>query len=258
MQDNEDKIDEPLIGINMLYTSFPHIREKYGTMKDFYMIQHLYVEGIVNAGGIPVLIPSVEKKDLLAKYAEKVDAFLFIGGPDYPSRFYNEVPHEKNASHARERQDSDILLIREVLQREIPILGICAGAQILNIALGGKLIQDIPNAEKHVKEQYHNAEICDNTLLKKLLQADICQLNSSHHQAVDPEHLGCGCRVSAYAEDGTIEAFEGMGSPFMLGVQFHIERHRNVEYRKRVFFAFIESAKEYALNSKRNAKKGGG
>ena len=251
MLNTQENSYTPVIGINMLYTGFPDIRKEKGHMNDFYMVKHLYVEGILNAGGIPMLTPSIEKKDVLAKFVEKVDAFLFIGGPDYPSSLYDEEPHKKNASCFRERQDADLLLMKDVLAKEMPILGICAGAQMLNIALGGKLIQHLPNAEKHVDEQYHLAKICKNTMLSELLETNECEINSSHHQAVDPLYIGKDCKISAYADDGTIEAFELAKPPFRLGLQFHIERHRNEKFRESIFTAFIEKAKEYGCKQQK-------
>ncbi len=236
----------PVIGANMLYTGSPKLRKNRGNTRDYYLVQHLYVEGILRAGGLPLLTPCVEDSDTLARFAERADGFLFIGGPDYPPSWYNEEPHEKSAHHLRERVKCDLLLIRHVLKRNIPIFGICAGAQLLNIALGGKLIQHLSNAESHTGEHYHQTEICEETLLGDCLKTRFCELNSSHHQAVDPAHLGQGLRISAYADDGTVEAVEAVAPPFRLGLQFHLERHRDEELRRRVFEPFVEAARAHA------------
>ncbi|MCK5845653.1 MAG: gamma-glutamyl-gamma-aminobutyrate hydrolase family protein [Victivallales bacterium] len=244
---NERRDGKPLIGVNMLYSGLPENRTLYGSMKDFFMVPHLYIEGIINAGGIPLMTPSIEDPSIISAFAERVDGFLFIGGPDYPSRLYGESPHEKNASSERERQDADIPLVEKVLSSDIPVLGICAGAQIINIALGGKLIQHLPNAESHVGECYHLIDVASGSKLGELMNTGECEVNSSHHQALNPDYLPKELVVTAKAKDGTIEAVEFVNHPFRLGLQFHIERHRDLEYRRNVFEAFINAAGRCAI-----------
>ena len=235
---NEDF--ELLIGVNTL-----HVPDEICERRGNYQVQHLYVEKIIESGGLPVIVPTLENKRMLAAYLNRIHAFVFIGGPDFPAECYAEKSHPQNQSNVRSRAACDVRLMKEALKSDLPILGICAGEQLMNIALGGKLIQHLDNAEKHVDEQYHNARILDDTILRTLTGTSTFEVNSCHHQAVQPEALGRDLMISAFADDGTVEAIEGIGDKFRLGLQFHIERHKNEMFSKSVFGLLMQKAKEY-------------
>ncbi len=212
-----------------------------------------YVDCVIAAGGIPLILPPLEKE--LARTIELVDGILFSGGDDYDPELYNQRRHKSlRLSHPR-RSRADLLLARRALKSELPILGICGGLQILNIALGGDLIQDIKSlvpgalqhrAESGKKPAGHAIRITPGTLLSSLAGKLAVAVNSYHHQAAG--RLGRGLRVSAVSGDGVIEAFEAKtprGGRFFLAIQWHPER--DPDWLSRVIFKrFVEASCRYA------------
>ena len=185
-----------------------------------------YAWRVSAAGAVPVLCPSIEKPEMVESLLDVADGVLLIGGKDYDPRSYGEAPHPETAM-TRKRPNFDLVFARAALRRDLPILGICAGCQLLNIVTGGKLVQHLGNAEMHTKGVTHAATVTAPGFFARAVGAavgDSLTVNSFHHQAVDPEHLGEGIRVTAVAFDGTVEAVELPGSRMVLGVQFHPER----------------------------------
>lgn len=181
-----------------------------------------YSQRVVDAGGIPMLMPSIEDGEVFAALLDAADGCVLIGGPDYDPALYGEKPHPETAM-TRLRPTCDLAFCRELLKRDLPVLGICAGCQLLNIAAGGKLVQHV---EKH-RDTTHMARVTADGFFARALDrrpGDEITVNSFHHQVVDPAHLGAGLVVSAEAYDGTVEAIEAPGSRMVLGVQFHPER----------------------------------
>jgi len=234
----------PVIGIN---TEFDPPQEK---TRDRYRLNANYVERVREAGGLPLLVPCVEDKKTLKAYLQKVDGFLFTGGPDYPPEFYGEKIGEKTKPMNTRRARADIFLAREAIHKmKIPVLGICAGAQLINIACGGKLIQHLPNAKKHIcigphEDSVHPADITGGRIIAGLFGKGRITVNSSHHQAVDPDFLPETLQVSALSDDGVVEAVEpARPGRFLLGVQWHPERINDIPHRKKLFAAFIKAVK---------------
>lgn len=212
---------KPVIGVNMGCREVPEHPDRL-----VYEVQNLYVDPIPAAGGQVMLIPPVESAEILAMYLEQVDAVLFVGGKDYAPELYGEASSPET-DRTRARPASDPELMRLVLDRGLPLLGICAGCQLLAIGSGGKLIQHLPHAGRHIEGVFHAATIAEEGILSRILglrRGDSFQVNSYHHQAVNPAALPPGLRVTAQAFDGSIEAIEGTGSVPVLGVQFHPER----------------------------------
>ena len=184
-----------------------------------------YAQRVCDAGAVPMLMPSIENEDMIETLLDLADGVLLIGGKDYHPSSYGEQPHPET-SLARMRPDFDIRFARAVLQRDMPVLGICAGCQLLNIVTGGKLIQHLNNAAEH-RFTEHEAEIVKTGFFSSAISKEKNQtftVNSFHHQALDPEHLGCGVEITAVAFDGSVEAIEIPGDRMILGVQFHPER----------------------------------
>ncbi|OGV47648.1 MAG: hypothetical protein A2017_21810 [Lentisphaerae bacterium GWF2_44_16] len=236
----------PLVAVNTHYES----DKKSGKIHYRYIVGNMYIEGIIKSKGLPLIVPKTENEAVLDLYAEKADAFLFIGGPDYPPEFYGEDAIPEDMSCKNKRPFADLYLMRKAIASKKPVLGICAGEQLLSIASGGKLIQHVKTADQHTGEKYHKARICGGNILKSLIEGDSFEINSSHHQAVNPKFQGKGLLISAFAEDGTVEAIEGTGREFRLGLQFHIERHKGKKFRKRVFDLLIKKAEEYRNEQK--------
>lgn len=185
-----------------------------------------YAERVSDAGGVPILIPSIEKEEIIQTLLARADGVLLIGGKDYPPSFYGETAHPATQT-TRMRPLFDLAFARAALQSDLPILGICAGCQLLNIALGGKLIQHLGNAEKHTQGAMHEATIVRDGFFSRAVgkkAGEKITVNSFHHQAVDPAHPGRGLVVTATAFDGSVEALEIPGARMVAGVQFHPER----------------------------------
>ena len=185
-----------------------------------------YVERVSDSGAVPMLIPSIEKEQNIETLLDLADGVVFIGGRDYDARDFGEEPHPM-AGRNRLRPHFDIAFAQAVLKRKMPVLGICAGCQLLNIVTGGKLIQHLDNAEEHKGGVSHSARIISDGFFARAVNGkvqDEITVNSYHHQALHPEYPGKNIKVTALGFDGTIEAVEIPGERMVLGVQFHPER----------------------------------
>jgi len=212
---------KPVIGVNMNCRNAPEYPGKLT-----YEVPNLYIEPILAAGGFPLIIPPQEQPEILESYLDEVDAVLFIGGADYSPELYGEE-HAPETGRTRMHPMSDPILLRLALERKLPLLGICAGCQLLAIGAGAKLIQHLPNASEHTGGNFHSMELLEDGHLTRILArrpGSSCRVNSFHHQAVNPMSLPASLRVTARAFDGSIEAIERIGDVPVLGVQFHPER----------------------------------
>ncbi len=212
----------PLILINMA------VGEYLERETDFLISS--YAQRVSDAGGVPLLIPSIEKEEIISTLLDLADGVLLIGGKDYDPRFFGEPLHPRT-NLDRKRPHFDIAFGKAVLQRDVPVLGICAGCQLINSLCGGRLIQHLDDAELHVGGTTHEASVDEEGWFSRSLgrkAGEVLTVNSFHHQAVDPAGLGQGLRITARAFDGSVEAIEGTGSRMLLGVQFHPERMDDV------------------------------
>jgi putative glutamine amidotransferase len=207
------------------------------------------------SGDVRVLDTSAD----VAGALEGVDALLLTGGGDVAPEKYGEAPHPTVEAAEPGRDDFELALVSLARQRGLPILAICRGVQVLNVAYGGTLVQDIPSqvpgALTHklevpphqAFELAHEIWIDKDTMLSKLMRerlsdADSCDVNSRHHQAV--RQLAPGLIVSATAPDGVIEAIEDPRAAFCLGVQWHPENFwRTGEFRP-LFEGLVEAARK--------------
>ena len=194
-----------------------------------YMIQKGYVKGIIDAGGIPVLIPVTEDPSRCAEYMDMIDGLLVPGGEDIAPEYYGEDPVPQVNYINRDKDRYDFELIRLAREQKKPIFGICRGFQVLNVAFGGSLYQDIPSQVPgsicHSQSQdlrnvpTHKVTMDENSVLGKILGKEI-YTNSFHHQAV--KDIARGFTVTGTAADGIAEAMECMDKK-ILCVQFHPE-----------------------------------
>lgn len=230
-----------MIGVNMDFAADVNWKD---AKRDKYFVLTQYLDSIYEAGGIPVPIPCLKNGKALSSYIDIIDGFIFVGGADYPPESYDEVKSSESlAIMVKRRYENDLALASSVMDRHIPILGICAGVQLLNIIAGGKLIQDIDSSATHTKGAKHKIEISGGKILKSLFGEIKMEVNSFHHQAIDPHHVGRGFEVTALSEDGILEAVESSSERFILGVQWHPER-MGCSHRNRIFRAFIKACKE--------------
>lgn len=213
-----------------------------------YSCDSRYIECISEAGGAALLLPCTGDNDILARCVGIADGMLFIGGRDYPEKYYAGKVSPELKTMDISRSNSDIFLAQSVLNTRMPVLGICAGAQLISIVSGGSLLCHINNSRAHTGNTLHNVNITEGTLLKRILKGKrVIEIVSSHHQAVSPDAPGDNIRISALAEDGTVEAVETSGEGrFLLGLQWHPERSMDRTDAMKIFKAFISAALEYA------------
>ncbi len=190
-----------------------------------------YYSSVLHAGGIPVVIPPFDDPDILSGLLDEIDGIILTGGADINPLFLKEEPvcELHGINPYRDRQE--LLLTRLASDRQIPVLGICRGIQIMNAALGGSLYQDIHSQMngKRIKHDQtldrafasHTVQISQGSLLERIMKTSLLPVNSFHHQAV--KEPAPGFRVSARASDGVIEAIENTEYKSMLGVQWHPE-----------------------------------
>jgi putative glutamine amidotransferase len=214
-------VRRPIIGITIGYSHQNH---------EFFTLRDDYVRAVETAGGLPIVLApgrAEDAPDLLSR----IDGLLMTGGADVDPGLYGEEPHETVTRIIPERDAFEIGLCREILRKDGPLLAICRGHQVLNVATGGTLVQDIPSQISGAKdhdpdaerwETAHKVRILPGTRLREILGTETIDVNSFHHQAV--RQLGQGLVVSASSTaDGVIEGIEMPGRRLALGVQWHPE-----------------------------------
>ena len=199
-----------------------------------------YVRSVVAAGGVPVLIPPT---DVASEILDDVDAMVFTGGSDINPAVYGQEPHPASSGFYDHRDAAELELMRAALGQAMPVLGICRGMQLLNVARGGDLIQHLEgDTHKGPPGMYtrHSVTVLAGTHLAGVLGTD-AHTHSCHHQA--PGRLGEGLRVAATAEDGTVEAIEDPAATYVVGVLWHPEEDE--EGGAALFRALVDQATTY-------------
>jgi putative glutamine amidotransferase len=184
-----------------------------------------YADAVRRGGGEPVPLRPGDEARIPALLRECA-GFLLSGGDDMAPEYYGEAPHPALGPVDGPRDRMEYLLARAAAAEDAPLLGICKGLQVLNVALGGSLVQDIPSqvagAVPHRGSVRHAVRVEEGTRLASVVGAGEWEVNSSHHQAA--ARLGTGLRVSARGPDGVIEGLERPGARFLVAVQWHPER----------------------------------
>lgn len=212
-----------------------------------------YANVVREAGGTPVLLPITQEADVIAAYADLVDGLLFTGGDDVDPLSYGEDQLWACGEVIPMRDAFEISLVRTLLSRhpEKPVLGICRGEQILNVALGGTLYQDLRSQvagsiahQQHQTAGYvsHRVHFDEGSKLAEIYGCTEVMVNSHHHQAV--KEIAPGLRITARAMDGVVEGYEMADHPYYVGVQWHperlVEREENALH-KRLFKSFVDA-----------------
>lgn len=211
-------------------------------------VTNTYIQSIRCAGGLPLIIPLVKSTSAIADYVKLCDGFLFCGGGDITPLLFGEEPLNGIGETDISLDLFQIRLMKQILQTRKPLLCICRGMQILNVACGGTILQDISlktgDALNHMqtsgsrRDISHKVTVEPNTLLHKIT-GSILYTNSFHHQILD--RLGNGLIASAHTSDGTVEAVEMPDRPFTIGVQWHPEAmFRTSSAMRDLFHAFIK------------------
>jgi putative glutamine amidotransferase len=207
-----------------------------------------YVRAIEAAGAIPVVLPPLGQGDTTRLLA-RLDGLVLSGGPDLAPEAYGAKPHVELGSTEPGLDAFEYRLAREALRLGMPILGICRGAQALNVARGGTLHQHLPDvigdaiAHRQIEDgrlPTHPVTILPASRLADVLGATQLMVNSFHHQAVD--RLGNGLRACAWAPDGTIEGIEDPGEAFVLAVQWHAETLQGIPAHLALFEELASAA----------------
>ncbi len=235
----------PVIGITTYLEAVP-----WGSLRlDTVLIPYTYVEAIERAGGTPLLVPPVEEG--VAEMLDPLDGLLLSGGADLDPASYGAAPHPATTGTRPARDRAELALLDGAFERDLPVLGICRGSQVLNVARGGDLIQHLPDVVGDATHTLgdvfteHPLRIEDDSLLGSLL-TESAPVKSSHHQGFG--RLGKGLREVAWADDGTIEAIEDPDRRFTIGVLWHPEAGEDT----RLFAGLVAEAARYRLHALRD------
>jgi putative glutamine amidotransferase len=236
-------MERPWIGIPTRY----HEKSEY-----IGQIRH-YLDAVLWAGGLPLLIPTVNDTQVIREYVERVQGILLPGSPtDIDPKHYGAAPHEKLGKLYPDRDATDFAILDLAeQQKDMPVLGICFGIQSLNVHRGGSLVQDIPaivqqplihDRDDDKPPARHPVQIAEDSILGRLAGHSEMDVNSYHHQAV--ARPGRNLRAVAFANDGVVEAVEDTTGRFVVGVQWHPERGwQNDSFSKALFSKLIEQAR---------------
>jgi putative glutamine amidotransferase len=211
-------------------------------------LKSAYFEGVNEAGGIAVMLPPQPvDAGIAARVLDGLDGLVVTGGKDIDPARYGQAPLPQTDKPAPERDAWELALLDEALRRSLPVLGICRGAQLLNVALGGTLHQHLPNVIGNTGHRIGNAVFASSKVRTVAgsrlagLVGESTDVPCYHHQAI--AQLGKGLMVSARHDDGVIEAIELPGDTFVLGVQWHPEERLD---DLRLFAGIVAAAAQYA------------
>jgi putative glutamine amidotransferase len=230
-------MDKPLIGIPTRY------HEPTETMGQ---VRH-YLDAIFAAGGLPLIIPTMDSPSVVRQLIQMIDGVLLPGSStDVDPVRYGAQPHPNIGKMYPERDALDFALLEHSENSGLPVLGICFGIQSLNVFRGGTLVQDIPavvpNAVVH-SESKHSVHLDNKSGIAEFAGGTELEVNSFHHQGI--ERPGRNLRVVATAPDGVIEAVEDTSGKFVVGVQWHPERGwKDSLFAQNLFAAFIQAARK--------------
>jgi len=206
-------------------------------------VQYTYVSAIEKSGGLPLLLPNVNETEALERFAYICDGFFFTGGADVNPLRYGEQPKAACGEIQLQRDELEFKVFEKVICTQKPILAICRGAQLVNVALGGTLYQDIPSEintdishrqSEPKTSPSHEVRVLDGTPLSELMNKERIKANSFHHQAV--KTLGKGLEIMALANDDIIEAFYLSGQRYLRAYQWHPERLCDNDTHNRLIF----------------------
>lgn len=220
-----------------------------------------YIEAVTDLGGVPLLLAKNDDEQSIKEQIEVLDGLYLTGGNDINPSTYNEEPHPKLEKVEHGRDEYEIEVIKHAFKRGIPILGICRGSQLLNSLTDGTMYQDLEaqyegeDLIQHKQESdrdylQHSVLIEEGSRLHKIIGTDTIRVNSHHHQAnkdVDnKDFIVCG-----RAPDGVIEALEGTGNTFIMGLQFHPEdSYKFDEPSKKILEAFLSEAQQFRAENR--------
>ncbi|MFQ5604110.1 MAG: gamma-glutamyl-gamma-aminobutyrate hydrolase family protein [bacterium] len=206
-----------------------------------------YVDAVRNAGGLPLLLPPGEKQ--VHRIVEMVDGLIFAGGGDLAPELYGGQPHHSVSRVDQQRDDFELELARQVLQQPRPVLGICRGFQLLNVATGGDLLAHVPDVfgseiahrTEDGESTEHVVQIAPDSRLAKVISQPEITVVSKHHQAAG--NIPDVWKIAAKSQDGVVEAMEHAEHRWMIAVLWHPELALQDVHHQRIFQAFVKAAK---------------
>lgn len=226
--------------------------------EDSHSLSRAYMRALRNSGAVPVMLSFDMEGEALERCLDRLDGVLLAGGNDVDPFLYGEAGVQALDEVNPPRDEFELRLIRAAVARKMPVLGICRGIQILNVALGGSLWQDLPSQFRRADgsapvlhsqtargyHRTHGVQVVEGTKLHAIEQDLLFRVNSFHHEAVKVP--APGMRVAAYAEDGVIESIEHETLPFCMGVQWHPELYFDREiHSSRLFDGLVDAAEAY-------------
>jgi putative glutamine amidotransferase len=230
----------PVIGI----TSYAAERVKWGAWEEpVIMVPASYVDAVEHAGGRALIVPP--SAGPVEELLDALDGIIFSGGTDVDPARYGAEPHAQTDEPRRERDEAELALLRAALERDLPVLAVCRGSQVLNVALGGDLVQHLPDAIGHDRHRHTPGEFADHEVAVMpdsrlgAVLGDRAPVKSHHHQGYG--RLGRGLVEVAWADDGTVEGLEDPTKRFALGVLWHPEEGEDFA----LFQALVEQARDY-------------
>jgi len=241
---------KPIIGVTPDFNAGD--RKEWGGKEPTYFLRARYVRAIEDLGGVPLILPLTADRAVRRTLLNGVHGLLLTGsGPDLPPHLYGERQRYDFGVVSEQRYAFELNIARMAAEQSLPVFGICGGMQVINVAFGGTLVQDISSqvlaslphrSPLPATRVSHAVRVSANSLLHRITRHDSIRVNSSHHQSV--KQVAPSLVASAVATDGVIEAIELSTHPFFLGVQWHpeflYERH---ETHRRLFLAFLRAAK---------------
>lgn len=223
----------------------------YDEKNNLIKIKQTYINAIIDLGGIPYIIPYTNDNEVLKEFLKDMDGYLFTGGEDINPLMYGEEIQSYCGFISNIRDNHEALIYNIIKDMDKPILGICRGAQFLNVMYGGTLYQDINNQvnskvnhnmDKPYTNSAHKVYLEKGSYIQRIIKEDYIEVNSIHHQAV--KDIGVGLTVNGVSKDGIIEAFQDKNKKYLVGVQWHPEYLYNTSKASRIIFEnFINSSK---------------
>lgn len=236
-----------IVSLNHSIDNYPNVR-----------LPFTYVNAIKNSGGTPIVLPVVNDDCVISDFLQVIDGLVIPGGDDINPKLYQEDVSTFSTGIDDKLDEFQIKIIKKALSLNLPILGICRGHQVLNVAFNGTLIQDINFVDTGIKvihdqlkfgiprnQAVHEVNLIKDSKLRKLY-GDNLMTNSFHHQIIG--RLGNGLKATGYTKDGVVEGIESINHDFVLGVQWHPER---TDSNKTLFDLFINEC-EKRRNEKNN------
>ena len=243
---------KPLIGItcNLDYRDDIGVVTHLGCKgEEWQSLSDGYISSVEKAGGIPIMIPICDRVETVKEMAERLDGFLISGGNDIDPRRYGARAKAYCGQVVVKRDNQDISFVKYLLEKtQKPILGICRGIQVLNVASGGTLYQDLEKEgdfEHHFMDMYpkdaiaHEIRLEEASKIYHVYRKERIGVNSFHHQAV--KSVGEGLMIAAVSDDGVIEAIEKPGDRFVVGIQWHPEMMADSKEQEQIFRAFVSA-----------------